>query len=101
MVSKEVDFHREEKKTSSYVKSIGQFERVFANLAPSRRSSKSRKNFLARSRAVSRLDEGLERSCPRCGMHTVGWSWCTMCDINASGVDIVMMVACQWRHEAR
>ena len=54
-----------------------------------------------RDRAVSRLDEGLERSCPRCGMHTLGWSWYKIFEIDASGVDMVMIIACQWRHEAR
>ena len=35
------------------------------------------------------------------GMHTVGWSSCTARGVDASGVDMVMMVACLWRYEAR
>ena len=35
------------------------------------------------------------------GMHTVGWSSCTARGVDASGVDMVMVVACAWRHGAQ
>ena len=45
--------------------------------------------------------KGLSGPAPRYGMHTVGWSWCTMRGTDASGVDVVTMVACRWRYLAR
>ena len=47
------------------------------------------------------LDGGLERPALAPGMHTVGWASCTARGVDASGVDMVMIVACAWRHGAQ
>ena len=43
----------------------------------------------------------VERPALAPGMHTVGWASCTARGVDASGVDMVMIVACAWRHGAQ
>ena len=43
----------------------------------------------------------VERPALAPGMHTVGWASCTARGVDASGVDMVMVVACAWRHGAQ
>ena len=35
------------------------------------------------------------------GMHTVGSTSCTMCGIDASGIDVMIIIAYPWRHGAQ
>ena len=43
----------------------------------------------------------VERPALAPGMLTVGWASCTARGVDAPGFDMVMMVACAWRHGAQ
>ena len=55
----------------------------------------------AREIEPRRFDGGLARFVLAPGMLTVGWASCTARGVDAPGFDMVMMVACAWRHGAQ